>query len=302
MALTYVFGKMVGGVRQGVALLAVMTLLFGAWLAVGVAAEHGRNPALTAAGLVHQSHGNMMGKEARFGVSNSVLMSVASTQTTTGSVNSAGDSYTPLGGLSLLAGMAQGDVTPGGTGSGLYGMLFVAVIAVFVGGLMVGRTPEYLGKKLQAREMKLAALGVLVMPITVLVLTGIAVVVPSATAAVLNHGPQGFSEIFYAYISQGNGDGSAFAGLSANSAYYNVTGGIDMLLGRYGVIIPALALAGVLAGKGRAETSAGNLSTASPMFVVLVTGVILLVGALTFFPALALGPIVQQFMHGALFP
>ncbi len=301
VALTYTFGRMVGSVRQGGAVLAAMTVLFAGWLAVAVAAEQGPNPAATAAGLAHQPGGNLNGKEARFGVAGSVLYDIASTQTSTGSVNSAADSYTPLGGLALMAGMAQGDITPGGVGSGLYTILLSAIVTVFIGGLMVGRTPEYLGKKIQAREVKLAALGVLVMPVTVLVLTAIAVAIPAGTGAVLNRGPQGFSEIFYALLSQGNNNGSAFAGISANTVFYNVVGGVDMLIGRFGIIVPVLALSGVLAAKATVPASAGTFRTDTPMFVGLLVGVILLIGALTFFPAVSLGPLVQQFSHGRLF-
>ena len=301
VALTYTFGKMVGSVRQGAAVLAAMTIIFGAWLAVATVAEHGPNPAVAMAGMVHQAGGNMEGKNTRFGIGGSVLYGVASTQTSTGSANSAYDSYTPLGGLALMAGMAQGDITPGGVGSGLYTILLSAIVAVFLGGLMVGRTPEYLGKKIQAGEVKLATLGVLVMPITVLVITGIAVAIPAGTSAIQNKGPQGFSEIFYAFLSQANNNGSAFGGLSANTAFYNIAGGIAMLLGRFAIIVPVLALSGMLAKKSVVPASAGTFRTDSPMFVTLLIGVILLIGALTFFPAVSLGPIVQIFMHGRLF-
>ncbi|MHB1533862.1 MAG: potassium-transporting ATPase subunit KdpA [Acidimicrobiales bacterium] len=301
VALTYTFGKMVGSVRQGVAVLAAMTVLFGAWLGVAVAAEQGPNPAVAAAGLVHQPGGNMQGKEVRFGASSSALYDVASTQTSTGSVDSSADSYTPLGGLALLAGMMQGDITPGGVGSGLYTILLSAILAVFIGGLMIGRTPEYLGKKIQAREVKLAALGVLVMPMTVLILTGIAVSIHAGTSVTGNSGPHGFSEILYAFTSQANNNGSAFAGLSSDTAFYNVLGGLAMLLGRFFIIIPVLALAGSLASKQLVPASAGTLRTDSGLFVGLLVGVILIVGGLTFFPAVALGPIVEQLSHGRFF-
>jgi K+-transporting ATPase ATPase A chain len=301
VALTYTFGKLVGSVRQGAAVLAAMTILFGAWLAVATVAEHGPNPAATAAGLVHQRQGNMEGKDTIFGIDGSTLYGVASTQTSTGSTNSAYDSYTPLGGLALMAGMAQGDVTPGGVGSGMYTILLYAILAVFIGGLMVGRTPEYLGKKIQATEVKLAGLGSLVMPVTVLVLTGIAVAIRAGTSATLNKGPQGFSEIFYAFLSMGNNNGSAFGGLSGNTAFYNIAGGIDMLIGRFAIIIPVLALAGALASKPMVPASAGTFRTDTPMFVGLLIGVVLLIGALTFFPAVSLGPVVQQFMHRRFF-
>jgi K+-transporting ATPase ATPase A chain len=230
-----------------------------------------------------------------------VLYGIASTQTSTGSADSAYDSWNPLGGLALMAGMAQGDVTPGGVGSGLYTILPSAILAVFIGGLMVGRTPEYLGKKIQAREVKLAALAVLAMPLTVLVLTGVAVAIHAGTAPTLNKGPQGFSEIFYAFLSQGNNNGSAFGGLASNTPFYNVTGGLDMLVGRFAVIVPVLALAGTLAAKGAVPASLGTFRTDTPLFVGLVIGVIVIIGGLTFFPALSLGPIVEQLSHGRLF-
>ncbi len=301
VALTYTFGKMVGSVRQGVAVLAVMTILFGAWLAVGLVGQKEPNPAVAAAGLPAQPQGNTEGIETRFGVDSSVLYGIASTQTSTGSADSAYDSWNPLGGLALMAGMAQGDVTPGGVGSGLYTILPSAILAVFIGGLMVGRTPEYLGKKIQAREVKLAALAVLAMPLAVLVLTGIAVSIHAGTAPTLNKGPQGFGEIFYAFLSQGNNNGSAFGGLASNTAFYNVTGGLDMLVGRFAVIVPVLALAGTLAAKSAVPASLGTFRTDTPLFVGLVIGVIVIVGGLTFFPALSLGPIVEQLSHGRLF-
>ncbi len=301
VALTYTFGKMVGSVRQGVAVLTVMTILFGGWLGITAAAEHSPNPAVAAAGMVHQSSGNTVGKETRFGDTTSALFNVTSTQTSTGSVNSSADSYNALGGMGLLAGMMQGDITPGGVGSGLYTILLSAIIAVFIGGLMIGRTPEYLGKKIQAREVKLAALGVLVMPVTVLVLTGIGVAVHAGTSVTGNNGPHGFSEILYAFTSQANNNGSAFAGLSSNTPFYNILGGVAMLLGRFFIIIPVLALAGSLAGKQLVPSSAGTFRTDTPLFVGLLIGVILIVGGLTFFPALSLGPVVEQLSHGKLY-
>ncbi|MGH9061279.1 MAG: potassium-transporting ATPase subunit KdpA, partial [Acidimicrobiales bacterium] len=236
VAFTYTFGKMVGRLRQGVAVLAVMVLFFGAWVSFTAVAEYGTNTAVAAAGLSHQPTGNMEGKEVRFGDTSSVLYNVTSTQTSTGSVNSANDSYTPIGGMGLLTGMMLGEVTPGGTGAGLYGMLLFAIIAVFIGGLMVGRTPEYLGKKIQAKEVKLAAFGVLVMPMTVLVLTAIAVSVHAGRVGAANAGPHGFSEILYAFTSQTNNNGSAFAGLSVNSEFYNNLGALAMLIGRFAII------------------------------------------------------------------
>jgi len=298
VAFTYVFGKMVFSVRQGVAILAVMTVLFAGWLAMGAVAEHRGSPAMAAAGVSQSDTGNMEGKETRFGAPSSALYNVTSTQTSTGSVDSAADSYTPIGGFAMLTGMMLGEVSPGGVGTGLYGMLLFAVIAVFIGGLMVGRTPEYLGKKIQAREVKLAALGVLVMPITVLVLTGIAAAVSAGRAGPLNAGPHGFSEILYAYTSQTNNNGSGFGGISANTPFYNITGTIGMLLGRFGMIIPVLALAGALAAKKPIASGLGTFRTDKPMFGVLLIGVVLIVGALTFLPALALGPLVEQVSHG----
>jgi potassium-transporting ATPase potassium-binding subunit len=300
-ALTYTFGKMVGSVRQGAALLAAMVIIFGVWVGFSSYAEHQPNPAVAAAGVAHQPTGNTEGKEVRFGDTSSALYNIASTQTSTGSVDASNDSFTPVGGLGLLTGMMLGEVTPGGTGSGLYTILIYAVIAVFIGGLMIGRTPEYLGKKIQAREVKLAGLGALVMPITVLILTSIAVSIHAGRAGPLNSGPHGFTEILYALTSQGNNNGSAFAGLTGNTAFYNVIGGIDMLLGRFGIMIPALALAGSLAAKNVVPRSLGTFRTDNGMFVGLTIGVIIIIGGLTFFPAVALGPIVEQLSHGRFF-
>jgi potassium-transporting ATPase potassium-binding subunit len=301
VALTYVFGKMVGAIRQGVAVLAAMFIIFGAWTAFAVAAEHQANPAVQAAGLVHQPTGNTTGKEVRFGVPSSALFGVASTQTSTGSANSAYDSYTPIGGGVLLTGMMIGEVTPGGVGSGMYTILIYAIIAVFLGGLMVGRTPEYLGKKIQAKEVKLAGLGTLVMPIAVLIFTAVAVSLHAGRVAPENAGPHGFTEILYALTSQGNNNGSAFGGLTGDTTFYNIIGGVDMLIGRFGIMIPALALGGVLAAKQTVPAGAGTFRTDSPMFIGLLIGVILIIGGLTFFPAVSLGPIVEQFSHGKFF-
>jgi potassium-transporting ATPase potassium-binding subunit len=301
VGLTYTFGKMVGSVRQGVAILAVMAILFGSWLAIASVSEHQANPAVAAAGVTYQPAGNMEGKEVRFGDTSSALYATASTQTSTGSVDSAEDSYTPMGGFAVLTGMMLGEVSPGGVGSGLYTILLFAIIAVFIGGLMVGRTPEYLGKKIQAREVKLAGLGVLVMPVTVLILTAIAVSVHAGRLGPLNAGPHGFSEILYDFTSVTNNNGSAFAGISANTAFYNVINTFGLLLGRFAIMIPVLALAGCLAAKDPVPTSAGTFRTDTPMFVGLTTGVVLIVGALTFFPAVSLGPIVEQLSHGRFF-
>jgi K+-transporting ATPase ATPase A chain len=301
VALTYTFGKMVGSIRQGTAILAVMTIIFAGWLAIGSAAEHQANPAVAAAGVTHQPAGNMEGKDVRFGDSSSALYNIAATQTSTGAVNSAMDSYTPMGGFATLTGMMLGEVTPGGTGSGLYTILLFAIITVFIGGLMVGRTPEYLGKKIQAREVKLAALGVLVMPITVLVLAAIAVSVQAGRAGPLNAGPHGFSEILYAFTSVTNNNGSAFAGITVNTAFYNIITTFGLLLGRFAIMVPVLALAGALAAKETVPASAGTFRSDQPMFAGLLIGVILIVGALTFFPAVSLGPIVEQLSHGRFF-
>jgi K+-transporting ATPase ATPase A chain len=301
VALTYVFGKMVGAIRQGVAVLAAMFIIFGAWTAFAVASEHQANPAVQAAGLTHQPTGNTEGKEVRFGIPSTALFGVASTQTSTGSADASYDSFTPLGGGTLLTGMMIGEVTPGGVGSGMYTILIYAIIAVFLGGLMVGRTPEYLGKKIQAKEVKLAGLGTLVMPITVLAVTALAVSLHAGRVGPENAGPHGFTEILYALTSQGNNNGSAFGGLTGNTTFYNVLGGIDMLIGRFGIMIPALALGGTLAAKQAVPAGAGTFRTDNPMFVGLLIGVILIVGGLTFFPAVSLGPVVEQFSHGKFF-
>ncbi|HLI45275.1 MAG TPA: potassium-transporting ATPase subunit KdpA [Acidimicrobiales bacterium] len=301
VALTYSFGKMVGNLRQGVAVLAVMAILFGGWLAIGATAEHQPNPAVAAAGVVHQPAGNMEGKEVRFGDTSSALYNVTSTQTSTGSVDSANDSYNPMGGFATLTGMMLGEVSPGGVGSGLYTLLLFAIVAVFLGGLMVGRTPEYLGKKIQAREVKLAAIGVLVMPVAVLVLTAIAVSVHAGRVATLNAGPHGFTEILYSFTSVTNNNGSAFAGLSSNTAFYNNIQVVGLLLGRFAIILPVLALAGALGAKQPVPSSLGTFRTDQPMFIGLLLGVVLIVGGLTFFPAVALGPIVEQLSHGRFF-
>jgi K+-transporting ATPase ATPase A chain len=300
-SLTYTFGKMAGSIRQGAALLAAMVLIFGVWVGFTSYAEHQPNPAVAAAGLPHQPTGNMEGKEVRFGDTSTALFGVASTQTSTGSADASYDSFTPLGGFGLLSGMMLGEVSPGGDGSGLYTILLFAIVAVFIGGLMIGRTPEYLGKKIQAREVKLAGLGILVMPIAVLVLSAIAVSVHAGRAGPLNAGPHGFTEILYAFTSQANNNGSAFAGLNANTPFYNVLGAVAMLIGRFVVIVPVMALAGALGAKRVVPAGLGTFRTDSPMFVGLVIGSILLVGALTFFPAVSLGPVVEQFSHGRFF-
>jgi potassium-transporting ATPase potassium-binding subunit len=300
-ALTYTFGKMVGSIRHGVALLGAMVIIFGVWVGFTSYAEHQGNPAVVTAGVTQTSTGNTVGKEVRFGDTSSALFNVSMTQTSDGAVNSATDSYNPMGGFGPLTGMMLGEVTPGGTGSGLYTILVYAIIAVFIGGLMIGRTPEYLGKKIQAREVKLAGLAALVMPITVLILTGIAVATPEGRAGPLNAGPHGFSEILYALTSQGNNNGSAMAGLTGNTAFYNIWGSVAMLIGRFAIMIPALALGGVLAAKNVVPASLGTFRTDNGMFIGLTIGVIIIIGGLTFFPAVSLGPIVEQLSHGKFF-
>jgi K+-transporting ATPase ATPase A chain len=299
-SLTYTFGKMVGSVRHGAALLAAMVIIFGVWVGFTSYAEHQQNPAVAAAGI-HSTVGNTVGKEVRFGDTSTALFGVASTSTSTGSADGSYDSFTPIGGMGLLTGMMLGEVTPGGVGSGLYTLLIYAIIAVFIGGLMIGRTPEYLGKKIQAREVKLAGLGALVMPIIVLVFTAIAVSIHAGRAGPLNSGPHGFTEILYALTSQGNNNGSAFGGLTGNTNFYNIIGGVDMLLGRFAIMIPALALGGALAAKNVVPESLGTFRTDNGMFVGLTIGVIIIIGGLTFFPAVSLGPIVEQLSHGKFF-
>jgi K+-transporting ATPase ATPase A chain len=298
-ALCYTFGVMVGDTRQGWALLAAMTILLACLVPLGLWAEQHGNPALTAMGVdqhpgTSQSGGNMEGKETRFGITNSVLWAASTTAASNGSVNSMHDSYTPLGGLAPLFLMQFGEVVFGGVGSGLYGMIVFAIVAVFVAGLMVGRTPEYLGNKIEAYEMKMASLLILIMPMVVLGLTALAVATDAGRSSILNPGPHGFSEILYAYSSQGNNNGSAFAGLNANTPFYNFTGGLAMLIARFWLAIPTLALAGSLARKRLAPAGPGTLPTHTPLFVVLLIGVVVMVGALTFIPALALGPIVEH--------
>lgn len=296
-SLTHTFGKMVGSIRHGAALLAAMVIIFGVWVGGTAYYEHQNNPAVAAAGI-HSTVGNTVGHETRFGDTSTALFGVASTNTSTGSADASYDSFTPMGGFFLISGMMLGEVTPGGAGSGLYTILIYAIIAVFIGGLMIGRTPEYLGKKIQAKEVKLAGLGALVMPLIVLIFTAIAVSIHAGRAGPLNAGPHGFTEILYGLTSQGNNNGSAFGGLTGNTTFYNVIGSIDMLLGRYGIMIPALALGGVLAAKPVVAEGLGTFRTDNSMFVGLTIGVIIIIGGLTFFPALALGPIVEQLSHG----
>jgi K+-transporting ATPase ATPase A chain len=299
-SLTYTFGKMVGSIRHGRALLAAMVIIFGVWVTFTSIAEHQQNPAIAAAGVT-ANVGNTEGHEVRFGDTSTALFGVASTNTSTGSADASYDQFTPIGGFGLISGMMLGEVTPGGSGSGLYTILIYAIIAVFIGGLMIGRTPEYLGKKIQAKEIKLAGLGALVMPITVLILAAIAVSIHAGRVGPENAGPHGFTEILYALTSQGNNNGSAFDGLTGNTTFYNVIGAIDMLIGRVGIMIPALALGGVLAAKNVVPESLGTFRTDNGMFVGLTIGVIVIIGGLTFFPALALGPLVEQLSHGKFF-
>jgi potassium-transporting ATPase potassium-binding subunit len=300
-ALCYTFGKMVGDTRQGRAILAAMTIVFVGLLAVAYAAEQNGNPILARLGVDQaagdlQPGGNMEGKEVRFGIANSALWATATTAASNGSVNAMHDSFTPLGGLIPMWLMQLGEVIYGGVGSGLYGMLVFAIIAVFVAGLMVGRTPEYLGKKIEAYEIKMASLVILIPPLLVLLGTALAVVTKAGQAGILNPGPHGFSEVLYAFSSAGNNNGSAFAGLNVNTPFYNVTLGLAMLFGRYWLAIPTLAIAGSLARKKHAPAGPGTLPTHTPLFVALLIGVVIIVGALTFFPALALGPIAEQLM------
>jgi len=278
-----------------------MLIIFASLVAVTSYAEHQGNPAVARAGVTAQPTGNTVGKEVRFGDTTSALFGVASTSTSTGSANAAYDSFTPIGGLGLLVGMMLGEVSPGGTGSGLYTILVFAVIAVFIGGLMIGRTPEYLGKKIQAREVKLAGLAALVMPLVVLVATAVAVSVHAGRAGPLNSGPHSFSEILYAFTSEGNNNGSAFGGLTGNTAFYNVVGAVVMALGRFGIMVPVLALGGSLAAKHQVPVSLGTFRTDNAMFVALTISVIIIIGGLTFFPAAALGPIAEQLAHGRFF-
>jgi K+-transporting ATPase ATPase A chain len=303
-ALCHTFGTMVGDPRQGWAILSAMTLVLGCLLFVTVGLEQSGNPALTALGVeqsvsVDQSGGNMEGKETRFGIVNSALWATATTAASNGSVNSMHDSYTPLGGLVPMWLIQLGEVIFGGVGSGLYGMLIFALIAVFVAGLMIGRTPEYLGKKIEAFEIKMAAIVILIPAFFILGGTALAVMVEAGKTAVANPGAHGFSEILYAFSSAAGNNGSAFAGLSANSPFYNIALAIVMLIGRYGIIIPVLAIAGSLAAKKTVPTTVGTLPTHTPLFVMLLIGTVILVGALTFVPALALGPVVEHLIMTA---
>ena len=294
-ALSFTFGRMAGDTRQGWAVLAAMTLMFVALAYAAMHFEQQANPLLTQLG-VDPAAGNMEGKETRFGIAESGLFATITTLASCGAVNAMHDSFMPLGGLVPLVDMQLGEVVFGGVGTGLYGMLVFAILAVFVAGLMIGRTPEYLGKKIEAYEMKMVSLVILVTPMLVLVGTAIAVSVAAGKAGVGNPGAHGFSEILYAFTSAANNNGSAFAGLSANTPFYNVMLGIAMWFGRFGVIVPVLAIAGSLAAKKRIPVGAGTLPTHGPLFVTLLIGTVLLVGLLNYVPALALGPVIEHLM------
>ena len=290
-AFTNVFGRMVGNQRQGWAILATMGILFIAGVAVTYWAEAAGNPLMHGFGL---QGGNMEGKEVRFGVAMSSLFAVITTAASCGAVNAMHGSFTALGGLIPLINMQLGEVIVGGVGAGFYGILLFVIIAIFVAGLMVGRTPEYLGKKIEAKEMKMAVLAILCLPLAMLVFTAIASVLPSAVASIGTAGPHGFSEILYAYTSAAANNGSAFGGLTGNTPWYNITLGLGMLMGRFLIIVPALAIAGSLVAKKTVPASAGTFPTDGLLFVGLLTGTILIVGGLTFFPALALGPVIEH--------
>jgi len=300
-ALCYTFGRMVGDTRQGRAVLAAMLVIFVPLLALCYWSEQQGNPNLSALGGDQQASdlqpgGNMEGKESRFGIANSAIWATATTAASNGSVNAMHDCYTPLGGLVPMFLMQLSEVIFGGVGSGLYGMLIFAIIGVFVAGLMVGRTPEYLGKKIDAFEMKMASLIILIPPLLVLVGTAVAVATDWGKEHIANPGPHGFSEVLYAFSSAGNNNGSAFAGLDTNNPFYNISLGIVMLISRYWLAVPTLAIAGSLARKKTTPASAGTLPTHTPLFVVVLVGVVILVGALNFVPALALGPVVEHLM------
>ena len=297
-ALTHTYGRMVKDVRQGRAILIVMTVFFVLMAFLAIYSESKGNPAYVPLGI-DQTAGNMEGKELRFGFVNSAIWATATTAASNGSVNAMHESLTPIGGLVAMWMMQLGEVIFGGVGSGLYGMLAFVVIAVFIAGLMVGRTPEYLGKKVEVFEMKMAVLVVLIPVLTVLLGTALALMTDAGRAGIFNAGPQGFSEVLYAFSSAGNNNGSAFAGLGANSDFYNISLGIAMFVSRFLLIVPIMALAGSFASKQSIPVSAGTLPTHTPLFIIWLIGVIVIVGALSFLPALALGPIIQQIMLGS---
>ncbi len=304
VALTFTFGKMVGNIKQGIAVLAAMGAILVGMTTVAIVAEQTGNPALNGTGVTQvasstQSGGNMEGKSVRFGIPQSSQFVASTTGTSTGSVDASHDSLTAIGGLVPLLSIQLGEITPGGIGAGLYGMLMFVILGVFIAGLMVGRTPEYLGKKIEARDVKLAALAILILPLSILGLTAISVLVTPGQAGPLNTGPHGFTEILYAFSSVTGNNGSAFTGLTGNTLYYNTTLQIGMWLGRYLFVIPILALAGSMVKKKVIPASAGTFPTDTPLFAALIVGVVLVVGALTFFPALALGPILEHFQIAA---
>ncbi|MBA4032963.1 MAG: potassium-transporting ATPase subunit A, partial [Planctomyces sp.] len=301
-ALCYTFGEMIGDKRQGWAILAAMLVIFVPLMFVTVIAEQQGNPVFASLGVdqaatAMQSGGNMEGKEARFGIANSAIWAAATTAASNGSVSSMHDSFTPLGGLVPMWLMQLGEVIFGGVGSGLYGMVVFAIIAVFIAGLMVGRTPEYLGKKIGAFEMKMASLVILFPCAMVLIGTAVGVMAPAGRATIFNPGPHGFSEVLYAFSSASNNNGSAFAGLGANNPFYNGMLGLAMLVGRFWVIVPVLAIAGSLAAKKSIPVGPGTLPTHTPLFIGMLASVVVVVGALSFLPALALGPIVEQLLQ-----
>jgi K+-transporting ATPase ATPase A chain len=302
--LCFTFGRHVGDMRQGCAVLGAMTLIFAVMTCVVMTAEQTAHPGLAALGVdqsasMLQAGGAMEGKETRFGISASALFAAVTTAASCGAVNTMHDSLMPLGGLVPLVLMQFGEVVFGGVGTGLYSMLLFAILAVFIAGLMIGRTPEYLGKKIQSYEMKMTSIAILVTPTLVLIGTAIAVLADAGKAGVANPGAHGFSEILYAFTSAANNNGSAFAGLSANTPFYNTMLAIAMWFGRFATIVPILAIAGSLAGKKRLEANAGTMPTHGPLFIALLVGVVVLVGVLNYVPALALGPIVE---HLQLFP
>lgn len=304
-ALTNTFGRMVGNQRQGWAIYAAMSILFFAGIGVAYYAEASGNPAFEKAGLAVapsdlQAGGNMEGKEVRFGIAASALFATATTDASCGAVNSMHSSFTPLGGLVTLVNIDLGEIIVGGVGAGFYGIVLFAILCVFIAGLMVGRTPEYLGKKIEAKEMKMTVLAlILILPLSILGFTALASIHPDGLKGPLNAGPHGFTEILYAYSSGTGNNGSAFAGLSANSSFYNITLALAMLIGRFLFIVPAMAVAGSLARKKIVPPSSGTFPTTGPLWVGLLVGVILIVGGLTFFPALALGPVVEQLLMNA---
>ncbi|MDQ0573548.1 K+-transporting ATPase ATPase A chain [Variovorax paradoxus] len=298
-ALCFAFGRVVGDMRQGWAVLAAMTVMFVVAVVAVIPAEHAGNPLLASLGVDQaasalQSGGNMEGKEVRFGIDASALFAAVTTAASCGAVNAMHDSFTPLGGMVPLVLMQLGEVVFGGVGSGLYGMLIFAMLAVFIAGLMIGRTPEYLGKKIEVREMKLISIAILVTPIVVLAGTAVAVIAGAGKAGIANPGAHGFSEILYALSSAANNNGSAFAGLSANTPFYNGLLGLAMWLGRFAMVVPVLAIAGSLAAKKRLPVTGGTLPTHGPLFVSLLIGTVLLVGLLNYVPSLALGPVVEH--------